>query len=632
MKSLNPSNRVLTLLFCVLMAVTAKAQSRVFIHDGRESSACTACKKLLDEMPKEVLLGINLHTNGDVYFTISNKDWLFKIFTGAGDGVSADLVSKDQYGCQLTIPQGNSVNKGFVLPPVYSAELKKNIQEIAPNYFTVKIGHVPAILTKKELEGNLIIIKNGVVCDYTSFVDIDRSQWALLPMGLYTDTLLNVEPTDDTVKTIPLFYTKKLQFSIPFSKGKTTYNANDLQPLYDSLQLKNYSIKSISIRAYSSVEGATQINNQLQRQRAQSIIKALQQFQSPEIKTTITSSENWIEFYNDIARSPFKDLASLGKIDIKKKLLDIALLTQVETYLSNHRKAVITIYLNKRTGFEKTKADSLLTQFNKAITEKKTVQASIIQDAIFERVANGKLPREYINQLEIPNEKIFSDLKNNQVTYKLLLNITYDYEALEELKEIETLAPTNGKVKYNICVLNFRFWQYDTSHLQAPVFLKYIRELPTFGIDSSLVKRMLINYNIIMCGVYMDRYNYEAKDETLKYIRNNFTALPLSDADILALAKYLSYYSQRPWAESLLEKRVQKLDVEEDLLFYYLNLKLFNPESFRLEPVKKAALNAININSPRFCRFFNSMSRGGASFQLLEHDQLRTLYCENCQK
>jgi hypothetical protein len=529
------------------------------------------------------------------------------------------------------VPANNSVNKGFVLPPVYAAELKKNIREITPDYFTVKIGRIPPGLTNKELEANLIIVKNGMVCDYTTFVDIDRSQWALLPMGLYTDTLVNVEPTGDTIGSTPLFYTKKLHFNIPFSKGKTTYNTSDLQPLYDSLQLKDYSIRSISIRAYSSVEGATQVNKQLQQQRAQSIINALQQFQSPEIKTTITSGENWIEFYNDITRSPFKELASLGKADIKKKLLDKALLNQVETYLSNHRKAVVTICLNKRTGFEKTKADSLLTQFRKAVSEKKTILASIIQDAIFERVANGKLPLEYINQLEIPNEKDFSDLRNNQVTYKLLLNITYEYEALEELKEIEAIAPDNGKVKYNICVLNFRFWQYDTAHIQAPVFLKYINELPHYGIAPSLVKRMLINYNIVMCGVYMDRYDYTAKDETLQYIRDNYAALPLSDADILALAKYLSYYAQRPWAEVLLQDRAHQLDVDENLLFYYLNLKLFNPGSFGLEPVKKAALNAININSRRFCRFFNSMYKGGASFQLLSNDELRKMYCEGCK-
>lgn len=212
-----------------------------------------------------------------------------------------------------------------------------------------------------------------------------------------------------------------------------------------------------------------------------------------------------------------------------------------------------------------------------------------------------------------------------------MLKITYEYEALEELKEIEALAPDNGKVKYNICVLNFRFWQFDSTHIQAPFFLKYINDLPKYGIDPSLVKRMLINYNIVMCGFYMDRFDYQAKDNSIEYIYRNYVSLPLTDADMLALAKYLSYYSHSLAAEKLIEKRVQQLDVEEDLLFYYINLKLFTPYSFTEETVKKAALNAININGRRFCRFFNSTDKGGASFQLLRYDELRPLYCESCR-
>jgi hypothetical protein len=628
---LTPIRASFNLLLCVLIPVMATAQIKTSLVDGRQSYSCAACDKLLREKPKEVLFGIELHANGDVYFSMSNKDWFYKLFTGPQDAISADLVSKDQYACGATLPNDNAAKQGVVLQPVFLPDLKKNLQDVGGGHFVIKIGHIPDNLLKKELEGNLIIIKNGMICHYTNFVNIDRSQWALLPMGLYTDTLLNVEPTDDTVKTKPLFYTKKLQFNISFSKNKTVYNASDIKPLYDSLQLKDYSIKAITIRAYSSIEGSEQVNSKLQQQRAQSIVKALQQYQSPEIKTTINTSENWIEFYSDVARSPYKELAALGKPEIKKKLLDKTLVDQLEPYLNNHRKAIVTIYLNKRTGYEKTKTDSLLTQFKNAVEQKKVAKASIIQDAIFERVANGKLPEEYIDQLEIPDENIFSDLKNNQITYKFLLNLTYEEEAIEELKEIETYAPANGKVKYNICALTFRLWQYDTSYAQPAAFLQYIRNLPNTGIDSSLVKRMLINFNIIMCGLYMDQYNYKAKDETLLFIRNNYKALPLTDEDILALAKYLCYYSQCSWSEELLATRVQKIDVDENLLFYYLNLKLFQPYNFALEPIKKAALNAISINSKRFCRFFNSMQRGGASFQLLRHDQLRKIYCESCQ-
>jgi hypothetical protein len=625
-------HHLLTPVLWLYLPVMATAQTKVFIQDGRQSAYCTACEKLLHDMPKEVLFGIDIHTDGDVYFSMSNMEWFNKLFTGAQDGVSVDLVLKEQYACNTTLPNAHSVSKGVVLPPVYLAALKKNMEQLTEGHFAVKVGQVPKNLLNKELEGNLIIIKNGVVCHYTSFVDIPRSSWALLPMGMYTDTLLNVEPGNETDTTkAPRFYSKRLQFTIPFLKNKAVYDTKDIKPLYDSLQLKDYSIKSIHIRAYSSIEGAEQANNLLQQQRAKSIVKALQQFQTREIKTTITAGENWIEFYNDIAQSPHKDLADLDKATIKSKLLDKALLDQLEPYLKNHRKAIITIYLNKKTGLERTKADSLVMQFKKAIEKKQVAKASIIQDAIFDRVADGKLPEDYINQLEIPHEAIFSDLKNDQITYKLLLNITYEEEALEELKEIETLSPSNGKIKYNICVLTFRMWQYDARFVQPDSFLLYINELPKTGIDSSLVKRMLINHHIIMCGIYMSQYRYDAKDEAVKYIYLTYVDLQLSDEDILAMAKFLCYYSQMKLSELLLEKRVHQLDVNEDLLFYYLNLKLFYPAQFSQESIQKAVQNAIGINRKRYCRFFNAMKNGGASFQLLEYNILRDIYCDNCK-
>lgn len=623
--------RLFPLLLWLYLPVMASAQTKVTLRDGRQSAYCTACEKLIQDMPQEVLFGIDIYTNGEVYFSMSDMEWFNKIFTGAEDGISVDLVLKEQYACNVTLPMAQSVSKGVVLPPVYLAAIKKNMVQLSEGHLSVKVGQVPKNLLNKELEGNLIIIKNGVVCHYTNFVDIPRSSWALLPMGMYTDTLLHVEPDIETDSaTASRFYSKKLQFTIPFLKNKAVYDTRDIKPLYDSLQLKDYTIKSIHIRAYSSIEGAEQANNLIQQQRAKSIIKALQQFQTREIKTTVTTGENWIEFYNDIAQSPHKDLADLDKAAIKRKLLDKALLDQLEPYLKNHRKAIITILLNKKTGLERTRADSLVYQFKKAIRNKQVAKASIIQDAIFDRVADGKLPGEYINQLEIPREAIFSDLKNNQITYKLLLNITYEEEALEELKEIETLSPANGKIKYNICALTFRMWQYDTGFVQTDSFLLYINNLPQTGIDSSLVKRMLINYHILMCGIYMSRYQYYAKDESVKFIYLTYLDMQLTDEDLLAMAKFLCYYSHMKLSERLLENRVQQLDVSEDLLFYYLNLKLFDPGQFALEGVKKAVQNAIGINRKRYCRFFNAMGKGGASFQLLEYNLLRDIYCDNC--
>ena len=129
----------------------------------------------------------------------------------------------------------------------------------------------------------------------------------------------------------------------------------------------------------------------------------------------------------------------------------------------------------------------------------------------------------------------------------------------------------------------------------------------------------------------MGQYKYYAKDEAVKYIYLTYVDMQLSDEDMLVMAKFLSYYSQMKLSELLLEKRIHQLNVNEDLLFYYLNLKLYHPAEFAQESVKKAVQNAIGINRKRYCRFFNAMGNGGASFQLLDYDVLRNIYCDNCK-
>ena len=84
------------------------------------------------------------------------------------------------------------------------------------------------------------------------------------------------------------------------------------------------------------------------------------------------------------------------------------------------------------------------------------------------------------------------------------------------------------------------------------------------------------------------------------------------------------------WARELIEVRIDKLDVSEDLLFYYVNLGFFRSAQYGSEKFRKALLNASVINRERFCQYFHAVGRGGVGMQLLENNMLRQLYCESC--
>jgi len=603
------------------------------LADGRGNDPkCNECKQLIFNKPKEILFGIHF-IEGYVYFSMTNETWFNRIFTQPTDGITTDIVAKDQFDCKKLPTRADQFPRGIFLKPVLLADLRKNMKKEFDGGVMIKLGAIPKELIGKEIEGNFVIVRNGKICYYINFTNIERSLWNLLDMGLYTDSLINREEiqNNDSGEKRYFSYTRKMTVVVPFSKGQSTLVASDIKPLYDSLSLSGYSVKKINIRSFSSVEGSYEVNVRLQKQRAQNISNAIQGFQKRKIRTEISSGENWVEFIQDLGNSSRKELTTLTKSEIKKRLTDKALLSELEPILSRHRKAVVTIYANGRTVADGIPDKDVMSSFQKAIAGKDIEKAILIQQSIFERVRDNSLPASYFDNLEVPTEKAFSRLLNDREIYKYLLNEIYEDDAIENLKNIEKLDPDNGKIKYNICALQLTLWQFNDSLIDKTKMLSQIKNLSKYGIRENLIKRMLINYNIIIAEIFMKNEKYEAKDLALLEIKENYMDKSLRDPDLLSLGKYFSEYGQYHWADEIISPRLDKLDVNEDLLFFYINLSVFTQKNFSKGPGYDMLLNAISINNSRFCKFFNSTGKGGISMQLLMDEFWRKMYCENCK-
>jgi hypothetical protein len=653
--------KLLSISLLIFVSFQCFAQKNVVLIEDRTSPIVEEFYELWKTMPKEVLFGVDIHKNGEVYFSMSNKKWFYRLFLNSKDGVAIDLVSRDIYDCGETNIEHESWQRGEWTKPVFLKDLTENIRDLGNGYIKIKVGEVPEHLKDKELEGYIGFIKNGKVVHYQSFVNIDRSVFQILPMGLFTDDHVKYEEeTKIITDSKPAIYTKKMQFVIPFQKNKYDYNSADIQPLYDSLHLIDYTINKIIIRAYSSVEGSEEINRHLQEKRADAIVKVLQQFQNAKIETEISTAENWVEFQEDIKNTPFENLSSLRNPDIKGKLFDKDFASKLEPILQNHRKAIITIFLDKRTGFEDSKdPSSFLGQFKKAIQERNIEKAGSIQKEVFDRISDNRLPSAYLNKLEIPEEKPYISLLNNQTIYQYLISnqkkenmfekgiqnvekarnksyssiVDYDFEALEQLIKFQQIEPENAKLNYNICSLKFNIWKFDTTIVSSSVFWNEIMKVRNSDeIDVSLARRMIINYHILMSEQHQSRLEYRLKDIDVSFIYAKYKDLQLNDKELFSLVKYLTYYSREGEAKRIITERLGKIDIDEDLLFYYVNLMFFDKKSDSSFDFRKAVENAVGINEKRFCHFFDSIDKGGAGFSLFEKDHLRKFYCKYCNK
>lgn len=630
----------LSALCVILFAFTGLSQNNYGIKNPEESSIaqkCGECLSVMQNLPPEVSFGFYLEGR-KIYFMMTDKRYFDLLFKKGMDGIAVDIVTKSQFPCNEENQLANSpINMGKLLEPVYFKDFKKELLIGENGQIGVFVGQLPEKYSSQDYELNLLILKNGNMCYYQIFSDLPRARWGLLEMGLYRDSIMNNESLSGGGSTINSTervkrLNKTMKFVIPFEKGKSEYAPEDIKPLYDSLQLTDYTIIKTTVKAYSSVEGSLEGNLKLQNKRAESLVKALQSFQKGIIKTTISSSENWVEFLIDVNTAGYGNVAKMTKEEIKKELNTKGLSKKLEPILKNHRKAIVVLELEKNTRYLLENNATITAFYKNAIENQSMDEAIELQNEIFARIRNNKIPGEALKEFSIPKEVGYGTLLKNNASFEFEQNEEDIYAALVAFKELELLLPKDKQVKYNICVLQIKSWVLGELLIEPLQLLKDIKGLTRKGINTKLVKYLLLNYHIINSEYMMFKQDYAGKDVSLSYIYKNYKYLHLSNENYLQLARYFSSYGRYDWSEKVLKPHIRKIDVDEELLFYYLNLTVINPKNTNSEAYRTTMLNAINLNQKRFCMLFDPFGKGGINFQLLRDEYLKSTYCENCNK
>ena len=104
-----------------------------------------------------------------------------------------------------------------------------------------------------------------------------------------------------------------------------------------------------------------------------------------------------------------------------------------------------------------------------------------------------------------------------------------------------------------------------------------IENLEKMGIHLDLVRRLMMNYQIVNAEYLYSQRKIREKDQALQYIYNNYRFLNFSDEDVRNLAGFMVSYAKYEWARRLLQPYAKKVDVDEEVLFYYLNLVQYKP-------------------------------------------------------
>ncbi|UZR94587.1 hypothetical protein [Chondrinema litorale] len=619
------------LLLILLAPLVLQAQQNSQTYEIKNpgpppAKECESYMELYRHFPPEVRYGLKVE-NGTIYFIFRNEDYLKKTFSSNTDGIAVDVNHRNLITCNGRVAPKTNIHYGYLLEPMFRKEMFENMEVSNGGFIKIKYRKLPSGFNPDMVECNLLIIQKKYACGYHGFTNLDYSNWGILDMGLYKDSI-----PSDSYHELSKEVKKELKFVIPFEKNKVAFETSDIQPLYDSLNLTDYNITEINIKAYSSVEGTVENNMKLQEGRAKSIIDALQTYQKPEIVSNVSAKENWVEFLVDITNSKYEYLSKLSQEAIKQELQNKTLLSKLEPILQSHRKAMVELKLEKKFTEIENDPVKLKALFDQNIQESNIEEALYLQKIIFEKVRDKQFPDDYIGKLDVPEEVTYGALLNNFAIFEYEQENFDLYENIKHFERLLEILPGNLKVKYNLLALKMQSWNKGEIVTNQKEVNNSINELQKLGLEKSLVRRLRMNYYIILTQYKAQEQDYNGKSNAIKEVYFAYSGIDLNDKDLVCLAKYLAVYSKFAWAEEVLAKRIDAIDVDEDLIFYYLKLTIANRGKTQDPNYRTFMLNAVDKNTKRYCDIFLPISQGGLTFQLLDDKFIRDTYCEVCNE
>lgn len=649
-------------------------------HDKLDK--CIRCKELEKDKP---LMTLTLEKNQFILH-IENSEYVKQLINDKNDGFAVEIVEFNDYFCgnseYYTKPSRRnkqSALNGITTKPLFREDLfkgykkrktKKNtkflsfiigadsipfrkrfygfkLDKFSSSHFKISLGRVP-----KNINGvwgyNLVYIQDKQICHIDYFTNYcgDYYYDYFTPKEVSPDTNFNYRFKEDTLIS---------SITIPFLKNKSTYSYDDIYPFLETLNDKDLTIDSISITAYSSIEGDSLKNKTLQQKRAHSIINALNSKQNKVIKSSIKLKNSWEHFFLSLQQSKkWKHLKNRTKQELVN-LVNTTHTDSLEHILEQERKAEILVYstinlTDKNLNYyikkrNKEICDSVTNNF---IDKKKVKtflnQADTLYGFTYKMVQLGKTNPKILANLQLP------DYFNRHVSLTEKF-IFYGYKYPEEF-ELNIFWKQNENrlkkslFKNHITEISREFIYQDCLNKTNKLRLK--KEIKQEEVEQVFVELELLKdyYNsapenklkidiltfdlnfILINEVYLNSKKEKSTDaqkciaQMISFYKsyNNYDY-----KKALGLAKLAVKYSNFEYANILLYPFMK----EDEVMAYLLPLAYQHKSTIFSENYYQTLIKeSEKMNNIYWCNMF--FDECGIPFQAFDHEELRDTFCKHC--
>ncbi|MBI5217651.1 MAG: hypothetical protein HY958_01800 [Bacteroidia bacterium] len=589
-----------------------------------EDKICRKCNDFRNMVDLQKGLSVR---DGFIYFKCNRLKNLTRLLRDPKDGIAVEVVQKDQYPCTgENIVDNNLVNKGIIVNRMWSRRLfKKNLnKDKKRDELEVKIGKFPEGI-KGEYELNLLIIKEQRVCRNIarSYV-IDAGLEYSNKVELLADTIT----ISGTTKFEPSVTSSIITFKIPFEKSKVDYKSQDVEPLLKQLKEPDYIINEVKITAYSSIEGSEERNAQLQKDRAQSILKVLESRQKTKIIPAILTKDNWELFQKDIKETKYADLADKTLQEAQDFIRENKIHEELEPILAKERYAEVVMKVTYDIGGEKEQPFAV-SMFNKAVKRRDLPMALSVQKFIFKKVLRKKYNSQTVTNMDIPLEKDFAGLLMNKLWLeRYVKNSDLNKYYYDQIGKYTQLDPSNPYILYN-----YLYCEIVNGELGNEKLVQERQKLIDGLYSSTLSKPTIDNLNIEYQFKIIHAYDSLATPHpkmvaSLEKIKKIVNVNDGNWQSSLKLAYMFIAQKDYDFAIKLVEPFIEEDNVFDELVFTYIALCSKTTQRLNTSLFLNAMKKAKELDFDRFCKIISDTRM---TFQIFENTDVKELYCKTCK-
>lgn len=558
---------------------------------------------------------LKLDDNYELTLYFSDIERFKKVFSGPKDGLSIDILTRDQIPCDgPSVLDFSPIHDGILLPPIYRQELLAGNRAQGNYRIITPVGVLPESLRDKEISASILLIKDGKKCKY--LVPSIVPSKSLDPFDFKP---VCIDPKNPPLSAKGIVHTETVYFD---------FQTNSTQTLaLPELEKFPAPIYTVTIESYSSVEGDSDKNKLLHESRAQTIENFLRQNLPMEnLEIVIDAKENWDKLNYQMTYFGREDILTWSRDSIKKYLATRPKDLDWEKLLFEQRTAKATIhYLGERQESEG-RSDYGELNLRTAIENKDNDK---INRALYYLFENGE------QDFSLYEPSIFNYFLNEPSTagnFAAILSQNY----LENIPESCAFLfgwAAKTEMLDNRSKMNFlhlytligrellKDWDVSSQRLTNVVHPAKIAPFSANVPD----QKLLINLHLTFLNFYGQINEGTKIGESFNLINNYLRQVSKTEEEIDRMTLFFNRWSMYTYTMDILSPKYIKEKIDEDGYFILLATAVHYIEKLGEEKYLELHEKCLSINPDRYCQFIYE------NFQLMRDHNIKMLFCSSCQ-